>query len=369
MRDMVKARRAALEEDFLEATSVEATPRRGAVQEDQPAAPGGRRRIITRFIAPLALTGIVAAGAITLNRDGNSAAVADPVLHSADLGVSRNLPREEISAPADSPAEESSATAVDPLPTSEAVADPSPSAEPSATESPSAEATEAPSQEASEAPARAKAPEPAESSTAKPSVPELGKESGTMYTTKSVNVRTGPGKDFDVRVTLPSGAEVTITDVTQDGWQQIIHKKSAGWVKADLLTAEKAESATPSPSSGTSCESSSAKSIESGLTSKTVSVLRAVCAAFPDVKSYGGYRRDSGYHGQGRAIDVMVSGERGWVIAKWLRENAKDLGVIEVIYSQKIWTTQRGSEGWRSMSDRGSNTANHYDHVHISVGG
>ena len=104
------------------------------------------------------------------------------------------------------------------------------------------------------------------------------------------------------------------------------------------------------------------------MTAKSVSVLRTVCATFPDVESYGGYRADSGYHGQGRAVDIMVSGERGWEIAKWARENAQSLGVIEVIYSQKIWTTQRASEGWRSMADRGSATANHYDHVHLSIG-
>ena len=59
----------------------------------------------------------------------------------------------------------------------------------------------------------------------------------------------------------------------------------------------------------------------------------------------------------------------GWEMAKWVRANAKRLGVSEVIYSQKIWTVQRGSEGWRGMSDRGSATANHYDHVHVSVYG
>jgi hypothetical protein len=42
---------------------------------------------------------------------------------------------------------------------------------------------------------------------------------------------------------------------------------------------------------------------------------------------------------------------------------------MEVIYHQQIWTVQRSSEGWRSMSDRGSPTANHMDHVHVSVYG
>ncbi len=202
-----------------------------------------------------------------------------------------------------------------------------------------------------------------------------------MYIASSANIRTGPGSDYDVRTTLDAGLAVTVTNITSNGWQQISYKGRAGWVKSDLLTSKKPETPSASPStesgsgsgggasSGGTCSSSSAKSIESGLTSKSISVLHAVCAAFPDVKSYGGYRNESGYHGQGRAIDVMVSGDRAWEIARWLRENAKSLGVIEVIHAQKIWTTQRSSEGWRSMSDRGSATANHYDHVHISVGG
>ena len=64
---------------------------------------------------------------------------------------------------------------------------------------------------------------------------------------------------------------------------------------------------------------------------------------------------------------MISSSSVGWDIANWTRANASTLGVSEVIYSQKIWTVQRSSEGWRSMSDRGSATANHYDHVHVSV--
>ena len=103
--------------------------------------------------------------------------------------------------------------------------------------------------------------------------------------------------------------------------------------------------------------------------SRTVTVLRKVCAQFPNITSYGGYRAgSSGYHGSGQAIDAMISGDSGWEVARWVRANASSLGVVEVIYSQKIWTTQRSGDGWRSMSDRGGATANHYDHVHVSVG-
>jgi hypothetical protein len=36
-----------------------------------------------------------------------------------------------------------------------------------------------------------------------------------------------------------------------------------------------------------------------------------------------------------------------------------------IIWRQRIWYPSSGT--WRGMADRGSATANHYDHVHVSV--
>ena len=66
---------------------------------------------------------------------------------------------------------------------------------------------------------------------------------------------------------------------------------------------------------------------------------------------------------------MVPSSTLGSQIAAYVRANYKALGVSEVIWAQKIWTVQRSSEGWRPMSDRGSPTANHYDHVHVTVYG
>jgi hypothetical protein len=97
-------------------------------------------------------------------------------------------------------------------------------------------------------------------------------------------------------------------------------------------------------------------------------VYRAICARYPQVSSFGGRRASGGFHGTGQAVDVMIADSSvGWDIANWTRANAAKLGVSEVIYYQKIWTVQRSSDGWRPMSDRGSASANHYDHVHVSV--
>ena len=92
-----------------------------------------------------------------------------------------------------------------------------------------------------------------------------------------------------------------------------------------------------------------------------------MCHAFPEITSYGGWDAH-GEHASGKAIDIMTSDVAlGTRIAEYLRANAATLDLYDVIWRQHIFTQERGSEGWRSMSDRGSATANHYDHVHVSV--
>jgi hypothetical protein len=107
---------------------------------------------------------------------------------------------------------------------------------------------------------------------------------------------------------------------------------------------------------------------ESGLTSNAVMMFRAICAAFPALTTYGGYD-GHGEHADGRAVDFMTYSDSalGNAIAEWARANAGALNIRSIIWAQKIWTPERASEGWRYMEDRGSTTANHYDHPHIAV--
>jgi len=130
----------------------------------------------------------------------------------------------------------------------------------------------------------------------------------------------------------------------------------------------KAAPAAPSGISMAACADGSA--VESGLTKDAIRVHRAVCALFSSVTGWGGTRGTGDYHGTGQALDIMIPNSSvGQAIANYVRANAKALGVSEVIWAQHIWTVQRSGEGWRAMSDRGSTTANHYDHVHVSVYG
>lgn len=187
---------------------------------------------------------------------------------------------------------------------------------------------------------------------------------GTRYAADDVNVRTKPDLDAKVVAVLDPGAKVKITDVTEDGWRQVIYKDEPRWVKSSFLSKDKPK---PKPSGPSSSACASGSGVENGLAATTIRVHRAVCNAFPSVSTYGGLRGGGGNHGRGHALDIMVSGSTGDAIAAYVRSHAKELGVSEVIWSQRIWTVQRASEGWRSMSDRGSATANHYDHVHVST--
>ncbi len=376
---MVNARRAALETP--EVTASTAVPRRGQ--------PSGRRArgAIRRGLAPAAIVGLLAATTsltvVPLGADG-SATVADP-LTSYDQRVSNRTSREFVR---------------EPLPAALYSPTTAPSAAPSLAPSASAEASStAPSVAPSSAPPASETTAPVEAATLQ-SAPEettpavdwsvAGAPVGSRWSTASVNVRTGPGTGFDVVRAVVEGGELTVTEATHDGWQQVSLNGGAGWVKASFLSENKPVAPTPStaPSSApastapTSSTKSSAPAQEassagrcakagsatSNMTSRTVNVLNQICAKFPSITSYGGYRAgSSGYHGTGQAIDAMISGEAGWEVARWVRANASSLGVVEVIYSQQIWTAQRSGDGWRSMSDRGSASANHYDHVHISV--
>lgn len=128
------------------------------------------------------------------------------------------------------------------------------------------------------------------------------------------------------------------------------------------------ESESGGSSGGVSGESCSVSSdIESGLTPNGTAAYRAVCAEFPEVSSYGGRRADPGSdHNSGNAVDVMTSGATGDAITDYLIANKDKLNVKYVIWEQKIYASYTGWSG-RAMEDRGSATANHYDHVHVSV--
>lgn len=70
-------------------------------------------------------------------------------------------------------------------------------------------------------------------------------------------------------------------------------------------------------------------------------------------------------HPLGLALDFMTyrDSAKGNAIAGYCTVNASRLGIKYIIWEQRIWFPGRE---WRGMEDRGSRTANHFDHVHVS---
>ena len=231
-----------------------------------------------------------------------------------------------------------------------------------------------------------------------------------LFRTAPLNLWPAPREKGKPLQVLPRGGKVAVTGVRKAGFAQILFAGQVRWVHADFLAhampkppkppkhvraaqpAKSAKSATrakaakaapasrskPAPSAGgssapagggvTSAPCPDGSGTESGLTSAAVTLFRSVCNAFPALSSYGGYDAH-GEHSSGKAIDFMINGNSalGQAVANWARAHAAQLNLYDVIWAQHIWTPVRAAEGWRAMPDRGSPTANHYDHVHISV--
>ncbi len=179
-----------------------------------------------------------------------------------------------------------------------------------------------------------------------------------LWTQSTLNLWTAPGDGAEEVGEIDVAEKVLVTGRSFLGREEIVVDGASRWVTAGYLDAEE-----PLALGG---ECTNGSSVASGVSPNIVKVHEAVCADFPEITVYGTFRSD-GEHSQGIAVDIMTSGERGWQVANFVRENYAALGVNYVIYSQNIWSVDRSGEGWRGMSDRGSTTANHYDHVHVTT--
>ena len=185
----------------------------------------------------------------------------------------------------------------------------------------------------------------------------------SMWTTDVLNLWDGPSEKSDKLGEVDAVKQVAVTGREQAGRTQVVIDGQSRWVSSDYLSQDKPKPEPTGPSLGGACTNGS--SISAGRAS-LYEIHDVVCANWPQITSYGTWRGD-GEHGQGRAIDIMITGETGWDVANFLRANYAALGIEYIIFSQNIWSVERGGEGWRGMSDRGSTTANHYDHVHVTV--
>ncbi|SEO48254.1 hypothetical protein [Trujillonella endophytica] len=131
--------------------------------------------------------------------------------------------------------------------------------------------------------------------------------------------------------------------------------------------------AAPAPASGGTAVSAVARISNSAgpIASSVQAAANAVVSNVAGAGSItlGGTRpsaADPGGHPSGKALDYMVLSDQslGNAIVQYHIAHWDELGVEYLIYRQRILQSPGGS--WSTMADRGSATANHFDHVHVN---
>ncbi len=106
-----------------------------------------------------------------------------------------------------------------------------------------------------------------------------------------------------------------------------------------------------------------------GLSPHAAALARYIQATYPGVSCIGGVRPDRlPDHPSGHALDIMVGSNTllGNQIEADVMARASHFSIRYLIWQE----TYRNPSGTaRFMADRGSLTANHYDHVHVTVNG
>lgn len=197
--------------------------------------------------------------------------------------------------------------------------------------------------------------------------PDGGGSTTTKFATAELNVWiSATGSKFSG--TIAKGSEVQVTGTVTSGRAQIIHNGATRWVTARYVSAS-------APASGGGDGGSLNRGWSSGLDKTNVNVkkiVRHVWANMTQIKTMYGWRRDvTPDHPAGRAVDIMIPNYRsnkalGQEIAEYFKANHSEFRIHYIIWNQKIWNVSRSKEGWRAMASRGSDTANHKDHVHIT---
>ncbi|RNL79681.1 hypothetical protein [Nocardioides marmorisolisilvae] len=188
---------------------------------------------------------------------------------------------------------------------------------------------------------------------------------GRRWTTTKVDLRTAPSRYAAVHSEVSALKRLSVTGLHRNGFSQVLVGRQAFWVTSKFLATKKPVVVAAMKVVGKPCPAHS--STENGLTPQAITVFRAVCNAFPQITSYGGYS-PHGEHSSGKAIDIMTTDVTlGTQIAEFLRAHAAELNLFDVIWRRHIFTPERAGEGWRLMPSRGSANADHMNHVHVSV--
>ncbi len=202
-----------------------------------------------------------------------------------------------------------------------------------------------------------------------PSTPAAPVSVGKVYVNVgSLYVRATSAADGAIITTIYRGQALDVTGRTAGDRTEVIWQGVARWVFTAYVTSTPPAASLPSNMTFSGIDR---------LVPSARTIVDHVVANYPRIRTIYGWRASSDYssdHPNGRAVDVMIpnwtdasNADHGWEIARYFAENASKFNISYIIYRQQIWNASYPTRGWRAMEDRGGATANHYDHVHISV--
>ena len=220
----------------------------------------------------------------------------------------------------------------------------------------------APAAETQEAPAEAPVVEvPAAETPAQPAVPETPNYGAPAVNVEVQNQEVAPAAAPEAPATPEAPAAPQSAPVAEEA--------PAAQPAAETTAAPEVQPVAETSTSGNTIPN------DPHLQPQAEAFRQEIAAKF-GITNIGGYRAgDPDDHGKGLAVDVMVptSSQLGDQVAQYAIDNMDRAGISYVIWKQQFYMPVDNIYGpantWNQMPDRGGDTANHYDHVHISFNG
>ena len=219
----------------------------------------------------------------------------------------------------------------------------------------------APAAETQEAPAEAPVVEvPAAETPAQPAVPETPNYGAPAVNVEVQNQAAAPAAAPEAPATPEAPAAPQSAPVAEEAPAQ---------PAAETTAAPEVQPVASTPTTGNAIPT------DPNLQPQAEAFRQEIAAKF-GITNIGGYREgDPEDHGKGLAVDVMVptNSELGDQVAQYAIDNMDRAGISYIIWKQQFYMPVNNIYGpantWNQMPDRGGDTANHYDHVHISFNG
>lgn len=220
----------------------------------------------------------------------------------------------------------------------------------------------APAAETQEAPAEAPVVEvPAAETPAQPAVPETPNYGAPAVNVEVQNQEAAPAAAPQSAPTAEAAPAETPAPAEE--------APAAQPAAVETATAPEVQPVASTPTSGNTIPT------DPNLQPQAEAFRQEIAAKF-GITNIGGYREgDPEDHGKGLAVDVMVptNSELGDQVAQYAIDNMDRAGISYIIWKQQFYMPVNNIYGpantWNQMPDRGGDTANHNDHVHISFNG